>query len=109
MARRLDNLKKGVKITKETAKEMGRKGGLKKGENSKERLLMSQIYANFIAEHKAELEEALEKVAKRGDASTISLLSELRKGTEGEKTEVTAKVATAEMTREEMFDLVFGK
>lgn len=96
-------------FTKENAKEMGARGGRKKAENAKERVLMSEIYAQFIAEHKEELEESLRKVALRGDASTVTLMAELRKGTEGEKTEITAKVATAEMSREELYDFVFGE
>lgn len=95
-------------FTKENAKEMGARGGKKKAENAKERVLMSEIYSQFIQEHKEELEESLRKVALRGDASTVSLISELRKGTEGEKTEITAKVATAEMSREELYNFVFG-
>lgn len=96
-------------FTKENAKEMGARGGKKKAENAKERVLMSEIYSQFIQEHKEELEESLRKVALRGDASTVSLISELRKGTEGEKTEITAKVATAEMSREELYNFVFGE
>lgn len=87
---------------------MGSKGGKKKAENTKERVLMSEIYSQFIAEHRAELEESLQKVASRGDASTVTLMAELRKGTEGEKTEITAKVATSEMSREELYNFVFG-
>ena len=102
---RIENLKP---FTKENAKEMGSKGGKKKAENTKERVLMSEIYSQFIAEHKEELEESLRKVALRGDASTVSLISELRKGTEGDKTEITAKVATTEMSREELYNFVFG-
>ena len=96
-------------FTKENAKEMGARGGKKKAENAKERVLMSEIYSQFIAEHKGELEESLRKVALRGDASTVTLMAELRKGTEGEKTEITAKVATAEMSREELYNFVFGE
>ena len=96
-------------FTKENAKEMGARGGKKKAENAKERVLMSEIYSQFIAEHKEELEESLKKVALRGDASTVSLISELRKGTEGDKTEITAKVATTEMSREELYNFVFGE
>lgn len=95
-------------FTKENAKEMGARGGKKKAENAKERVLMSEIYSQFIQEHKEELEESLRKVALRGDASTVSLISELRKGTEGDKTEITAKVASAEMSREELYNFVFG-
>lgn len=87
---------------------MGSKGGKKKAENTKERVLMSEIYSQFIAEHRAELEESLQKVASRGDASTVTLMAELRKGTEGDKTEITAKVATSEMSREELYNFVFG-
>jgi thermostable 8-oxoguanine DNA glycosylase len=96
-------------FTKENAKEMGARCGKKKAENAKERVLMSEIYSQFIAEHKEELEESLRKVAMRGDASTVSLISELRKGTEGDKTEITAKVATTEMSREELYNFVFGE
>ena len=96
-------------FTKENAREMQKRGVEKRKENQKEKVLMSEIYSDFIAEHKEELEESLRKVALRGDASTVSLISELRKGTEGEKTEITAKVATAEMSREELYNFVFGE
>lgn len=95
--------------TSEEAREMQKKSVEKRKENAKEKVLMSEIYSDFIAEHRAELEESLQKVASRGDASTVSLISELRKGTEGEKTEITAKVATTEMSREELYNFVFGE
>lgn len=95
--------------TSEEAREMQKKAVEKRKENAKEKVLMSEIYSDFIAEHKEELEESLRKVAMRGDASTVSLISELRKGTEGDKTEITAKVATTEMSREELYNFVFGE
>lgn len=95
--------------TSEEAREMQKKGVEKRKENQIKKVLMSEIYSDFIAEHRAELEESLQKVAKRGDASTVSLISELRKGTEGDKTEITAKVASAEMSREELYNFVFGE
>ena len=94
--------------TSEEAREMQKKGVEKRKENKEKRILMSEIYSEFIAEHKTELEESLKKVTSRGDASTVSLMAELRKGTEGDKTEITAKVATSEMSREELYNFVFG-
>lgn len=81
-------------FTKENAKEMGARGGKKKAENAKERVLMSEIYSQFIAEHRAELEESLQKVASRGDASTVTLMAELRKGTEGDKVNLSGSIKT---------------
>lgn len=95
--------------TSEEARAMQKKGVEKRKENQIKKVLLSEIYSDFIAEHKEELEESLRKVALRGDASTVSLISELRKGTEGEKTEIMAKVATAEMSREELYNFVFGE
>ena len=95
--------------TSEEAREMQKKGVEKRKENQIKKVLMSEIYSDFIAEHKAELEESLKKVTMRGDASTVSLMAELRKGTEGDKTEITAKVASAEMSREELYNFVFGE
>ena len=88
-------------FTKENAKEMGARGGKKKAENAKERVLMSEIYSQFIAEHKAELEESLKKVTMRGDASTVSLMAELRKGTEGDKVNLSGSIKTEMETTED--------
>lgn len=83
--------------TSEEAREMQKKSVQKRKEN----ILMSQIYKKFIDEHKKELEEMLEKTIKRNDSSSVSLLKELREGTEGSKVQVTGDLNTKLQTTEE--------
>lgn len=87
--------------TSEEAREMQKKGVEKRKENKEKRILLSEIYSEFIAEHKAELEESLKKVTMRGDASTVSLMAELRKGTEGEKVNLSGSIKTEMETTED--------
>ena len=107
--------------TSEEAREMQRKGAAKRKENRQKKILMSQIYADFLAkEYKVKVgdknkkisgadfvNEAMKKIIARGDSSSVSLLRELREGTEGTKMQVTgnvtAKLESAE-ERERLFD-----
>lgn len=107
--------------TSSEAKEMQRKGAAKRKENRQKKILMSQIYADFLAkEYKVKVgdknkkisgadfvNEAMKKIIARGDSSSVSLLRELREGTEGTKMQVTgnvtAKLESAE-ERERLFD-----
>lgn len=113
-----DNL---TPFTSDNAKEMQRKGAAKRKENRQKKILMSQIYADFLAkEYKVKVgdknkkisgadfvNEAMKKIIARGDSSSVSLLRELREGTEGTKMQVTgnvtAKLESAE-ERERLFD-----
>ena len=89
------NLRPIKPLSHEEAVEQGRRGGKKSVEARREKKLMSQIYAELLAKkHKVGNEEItgdnlLEKVAlrvlARGDASSVSLMKEIREATEGLK------------------------
>lgn len=93
-----DNLNPPIKTTEE-AREKGRAGGIKSGQRRKERKLMSQIYAEFLAKkHKVSqgeeitgddlLEKVMMKVLARGDGAAVSMMREIREATEGNKLDV---------------------
>ncbi len=102
-------------FTKENAKAMQLKGAEKRKENTEKRKLMSQIYAEFLEKEYnvktaegtkkisgAELcNEAMKKIMARGDSSTVSLMKELREGTEGQKINLSGSVTTEMQTTEE--------
>ena len=102
-------------ITKENAKEMQLKSAQKRKENNEKKKLMSQIYAEFLEKEYnvktaegtkkisgAELcNEAMKKIMARGDSSTVSLMKELREGTEGQKINLSGSVTTEMQTTEE--------
>ena len=107
-----DNL---TPFTSDNAKEMQRKGAEKRKENNAKKKLMSQIYAEFLEKEYnvktaegtkkisgAELcNEAMKKIMARGDSSTVSLMKELREGTEGQKINLSGNVSTDMETTEE--------
>ena len=100
--------------TSEEAKEMQKKSAEKRKENNAKKKLMSQIYAEFLereyevkaGEGKRKISgaelvnEVMRKVLARSDSSSVSLMREIREGTEGTKMqlsgEVTAKLETQE-------------
>ena len=86
--------------TPQELKEMTTKGGIASGKAKREKKLMSQIYAEFlIKEHdvigkdglikklsgQALVNGVMSKVLSRGDGSSVSMLREVREGTEGSK------------------------
>ena len=89
--------------TKEEARKRGRNGGIKSQQVQRERRKMSEIYAEFlIREHEVQLGDKKEKMSgselvnavsakiiEKKDASSVSMLKEIREATEGSKTEVT--------------------
>ena len=101
--------------TSEEAKEMQKKSAEKRKENNARKKLMSQIYAEFLEKEYnvktaegtkkisgAELcNEAMKKIMARGDSSTVSLMKELREGTEGQKINLSGSVTTEMQTTEE--------
>ena len=101
--------------TSEEAKEMQLKSAQKRKENNAKKKLMSQIYAEFLEKEYnvktaegtkkisgAELcNEAMKKIMARGDSSTVSLMKELREGTEGQKINFSGTVSTDMETTEE--------
>lgn len=106
--------------TPENARERQKKSAQKRKENHAKKVLMSQLYAEFLEKEYsvkvddkvkkitgAELcNEAIKRIIARGDSSSVSLLKEIREGTEGQKISVNAEVKAK--TREEMYNLVFG-
>ena len=101
--------------TSEEARAMQRKGAEKRKENNAKKKLMSQIYAEFLEkeynvrqgdkERKltgAELvNECMKKIIARGDSSSVSLMTELRKALEGEKVNLSGTVKTEMETTED--------
>ena len=101
--------------TSEEAKEMQKKSAEKRKENTAKKKLMSQIYAEFLEKEYnvkttdgtkkisgSELvNEAMKKIMARGDSSTVSLMKELREGTEGSKINLSGNVSTNMETTEE--------
>lgn len=111
--------------TSEEAREMQRKGAKKRKENNAKKKLMSQIYAEFLEKEYdvrtgdktkkmsgADLcNEAMKKIIARGDSSTVSLMKELREGTEGNKLQLSGEVKTEMQSTEDrlkIFDELIG-
>lgn len=111
--------------TSEEAREMQRKGAEKRKENNAKKKLMSQIYAEFLEKEYdvrtgdktkkmsgADLcNEAMKKIIARGDSSTVSLMKELREGTEGNKLQLSGEVKTEMQSTEDrlkIFDELIG-
>lgn len=99
----------------ENARERQLKSAEKRKENNAKKKLMSQIYAEFLEKEYnvkttdgtkkisgSELvNEAMKKIMARGDSSTVSLMKELREGTEGSKINLAGSVTTEMQTTEE--------
>ena len=95
--------------TKENARERQLKSAEKRKENNAKKKLMSQIYAEFLEKEYnvkttdgikkisgSELvNEAMKKIMARGDSSTVSLMKELREGTEGTKVNIDGSLAVS--------------
>ena len=112
--------------TPENARERQLKSAEKRKENNAKKKLMSQIYAEFLEkeynvrqgdkERKltgAELvNECMKKIIARGDSSSVSLLREVREGTEGTKVNLSGTVKTEMETTEDrikLFEELVGK
>ena len=94
--------------TPENARERQLKSAEKRKENNAKKKLMSQIYAEFLEKEYnvkttdgtkkisgSELvNEAMKKIMARGDSSTVSLMTELRKALEGEKVNLSGSIKT---------------
>jgi hypothetical protein len=89
MAGRVENLK-----PKTSAKERGKLGGIKSGKAKRIKKLMSEIYADVLADQSriksgkglpAVIEEILNKRDIRTTSARVALMRELREGTEGSK------------------------
>ena len=112
--------------TSEEARAMQRKGAEKRKENNAKKKLMSQIYAEFLEkeynvrqgdkERKltgAELvNECMKKIIARGDSSSVSLMTEIRKAMEGDKVNLEGNVKTEMQSTEDrlkIFDEIIGE
>ena len=106
--------------TSEEAKEMQKKSAEKRKENNAKKKLMSQIYAEFLereyevkaGEGKRKLSgaelvnEVMRKVLARSDSSSVSLMREIREGTEGSKMQLSGEVnTTLNLSQEERLKL----
>lgn len=97
------NLIEPVRSTDE-ARKRGKNGGIKSGKKRREKKLMSQIYAEFLEkEHNVTIDgnkkkmsgsllvnTMMKKIMEGGDRAAVSLIKEIRQGTEGDK--VTAEI-----------------
>ena len=101
--------------TPENARERQLKSAEKRKENNAKKKLMSQIYAEFLereyevkaGEGKRKLSgaelvnEVMRKVLARSDSSSVSLMREIREGTEGTKMQLSGELSTKLETQEE--------
>lgn len=104
--------------TPENARERQLKSAQKRKENNAKKKLMSQIYAEFLEREYsvkagdktkkisgAELcNEAMKKIIARGDSASVSLLRELREGTEGNKIQLSGAIKTESMSAEQRIE-----
>jgi hypothetical protein len=109
------NPSKLVPCTPENARERQLKSAEKRKENNAKKKLMSQIYAEFLEkeynvrqgdkERKltgAELvNECMKKIIARGDSASVSLMREVREGTEGQKINLSGEIKTDMQTTED--------
>ena len=113
------NPSKLVPCTPENARERQLKSAEKRKENNAKKKLMSQIYAEFLEQEYevkvgegkkkitgAELvNESMKKIMARSDSSSVSLMRELREGTEGTKVNLSGTVKAEMETTEERLKL----
>jgi phage terminase large subunit-like protein len=109
----------------ENARERQLKSAEKRKENNAKKKLMSQIYAEFLEkeynvrqgdkERKltgAELvNECMKKIIARGDSSSVSLMTEIRKAMEGDKVNLEGSVKAEMQSTEDrlkIFDELIG-
>jgi hypothetical protein len=98
--KQIANLKPIKTLSKEEAMKRGKAGGKKSVKARREKKLMTQIYAEFLAKkhdviNKNGIKEKVDgdvllarvmsKVLSRGDSSAVSLMKEIREATEGNK------------------------
>lgn len=99
---RTENLIPVTERTKDEARQIARKGGIKSGIVRREKKMFSQIQAEFLAEtfdivfdedDKAKkltgeqlLKEVQRRILVRCDSASVSMIKEIREGKEGSKT-----------------------
>jgi len=79
-------LKRGG-ITAEKAAILGKKGGIASGKAKREKKLMSAILADYLARQKGydSFDKYIDRVLKRGDSSTVSMIKTFADVIEGSK------------------------
>ena len=87
-----ENLIPGNKRTPMEARINGRKGGIKSVKVRREKKLLSEIYAEVIAElYQEDIKKGtgsrfiIKEILKRKDSSSVGMWREIREGTEGSK------------------------
>ena len=113
--------------TPENARERQLKSAKKRKENAEKRKLMSQIYAEFLEkEYEVKTSDgkkgklsgadlcnvAMQKIMARCDSSTVSMLREIREGTEGSKIDLSGTIKTEMESSEDrikLFESLIGK
>lgn len=97
------NLRPRKTLTKEEAKKMGSMGGKASVEARRKKKLMSQIYAEFLAERfkvkiggsvqnmtgEKLVDSVIKKILASGGPGAVSLMKEIREATEGSKVALT--------------------
>lgn len=86
-------------FTKENAREMGRKGGIKNGENALKRKAMREIYEEIIETQGEKIKRAFEKGISEGN---LQYIKELREGTEGTKVNLSGEIKAEMLTTEDL-------
>ena len=105
--------------TPENARERQLKSAEKRKENNAKRKLLSELYADFL-EEEFEIKEGekgtrkisgaeyckliAKKVLNRGDSSSVAMLTEIRKSTEGEALKISGDVNMKYETTEERLE-----
>ncbi len=74
-------------ITVETASKMGKKGAIASQAAKRKKKLMSAILADYLARQKRydSFDKYIERVLKRGDGSTVSMIKTFVEAIEGNK------------------------
>ena len=96
----------------EEAREKGAKGGIASGEARRKKRLMSQIYGEYLEKkygtNGKDLFEVMDAILKRKDSATVSLLKEIRDGTEGSKLTLDGDLTVSNMTDEQLEKAIHG-
>ena len=101
-------------FTVETAREAGSKGGYKTAEVLRNRKMLSDYYADYLAKANGvdgytDIKDVISEVLARGDSASVSMMKEIREATEGSKVEhsgsmnmITAPLSVEEARRRMM-------
>ena len=87
-------------LTTKKAREIGKLGGQASGKAKKEKKLMSAILADYLARQKGldSFDQHIDKVLKRGDSATVTMIKTFADVIEGTKTETTLNINTDDET-----------